>query len=193
MIPVDLAVTTLVWFYFFPREAAGATGTRHSPRPRFLSGETIMHRSGKIAPRGRGGVFWKCGCFILALVARKSAFSYPSPSCGEGGHIVSEASDVTGGGLLRHARNDPTRRFAPPQSELCSSRPTSGGIRKREAVIAKSERERRNPLLLLPPWIASPKAFAATPNRLDIAVHNLWGRDELSVIVFAVANRALQA
>jgi len=29
-------VTTLVWFYFFPREAAGATGTRHSPRPRFF-------------------------------------------------------------------------------------------------------------------------------------------------------------
>jgi hypothetical protein len=26
-------VTTLVWFYFFPREAAGASSTRHSPRP----------------------------------------------------------------------------------------------------------------------------------------------------------------
>jgi len=26
-------VTTLVWFYFLPREAAGASSTRHSPRP----------------------------------------------------------------------------------------------------------------------------------------------------------------
>jgi len=26
-------VTTLVWFYFFPREAAGASSARHSPRP----------------------------------------------------------------------------------------------------------------------------------------------------------------
>jgi len=26
-------VTTLVWFYCFPREAAGASSTRHSPRP----------------------------------------------------------------------------------------------------------------------------------------------------------------
>jgi hypothetical protein len=30
---VNLAVTTLVCFVFFAREAAGATGTRHSPRP----------------------------------------------------------------------------------------------------------------------------------------------------------------
>jgi hypothetical protein len=31
--PGELVVTTLVWFLFFPREAAGALGTRHSPRP----------------------------------------------------------------------------------------------------------------------------------------------------------------
>src|ERR1700722_20577938 len=37
-------VTTLVWFLFFPREAAGAMGTRHSPRP--LWGEGYMDNSG---------------------------------------------------------------------------------------------------------------------------------------------------
>src|SRR6202030_2565091 len=31
--PGGPVVTTLVWFLFFPREAAGALGTRHSPRP----------------------------------------------------------------------------------------------------------------------------------------------------------------
>jgi hypothetical protein len=33
VIPVELAVTTLVCFFTFAREAAGAIGTRHSPRP----------------------------------------------------------------------------------------------------------------------------------------------------------------
>jgi hypothetical protein len=31
-------VTTLVWFFNFPREAAGAMDTRHSLRPLFLEG-----------------------------------------------------------------------------------------------------------------------------------------------------------
>jgi hypothetical protein len=52
--PVNLAVTTLVWFYFFPREAAGASSTRHSPRP--LSGETYMHHSGVDASRESEGM-----------------------------------------------------------------------------------------------------------------------------------------
>src|ERR1700688_3704962 len=37
-------VTTLVCYQHTAHEAAGATGTRHSPRP--LSGETFMHNSG---------------------------------------------------------------------------------------------------------------------------------------------------
>jgi hypothetical protein len=37
-------VTTLVWFSFFPREAAGASSARHSPRP--LRGEGCLHDSG---------------------------------------------------------------------------------------------------------------------------------------------------
>ena len=37
-------VTTLVCFLHFAREAAGALGTRHSPRP--LLGERDMHDSG---------------------------------------------------------------------------------------------------------------------------------------------------
>jgi hypothetical protein len=36
--------TTLVCFFYFAREAAGAAGTRHSPRP--LLGKRFMHASG---------------------------------------------------------------------------------------------------------------------------------------------------
>ncbi len=49
-------VTTLVCFLFFACEAAGASSARHSLRPRFLSGETIMHNSGVDVPRECGGV-----------------------------------------------------------------------------------------------------------------------------------------
>jgi hypothetical protein len=52
----DLAVTMLVWFIFFPREAAGAAGTRHSPRP--LLGEGCMHNSGA-SRRGNADVYLK--------------------------------------------------------------------------------------------------------------------------------------
>src|SRR3984893_18164678 len=44
-------VTTLACYLHFAREAAGATGTRHSPRP--LLGEKFMQRLGRIAPRDR--------------------------------------------------------------------------------------------------------------------------------------------
>ena len=46
-------VTTLVWFLFFPREAAGAMGTRHSPRPHW--GEGYMDNSG-VTRRGNADV-----------------------------------------------------------------------------------------------------------------------------------------
>jgi hypothetical protein len=45
-------VTTLVCYLHIAREAAGAAGTRHSPRPLFR-GEWIMHNSG--APRREVG------------------------------------------------------------------------------------------------------------------------------------------
>jgi hypothetical protein len=56
--PVNLAVTKLVWFYFFPHETAGASSTRHSPRPHLFLGEKFLHHSGVNAPRERGGVSW---------------------------------------------------------------------------------------------------------------------------------------
>jgi hypothetical protein len=46
-------VTTLVWFIYFPREAAGATGTRLSLRPLVFRG-TCLAQLGRIAPRGYG-------------------------------------------------------------------------------------------------------------------------------------------
>ena len=39
-------VTTLVCFLHIAREAAGALGTRHSPRPLFFKGACFMHSSG---------------------------------------------------------------------------------------------------------------------------------------------------
>ena len=47
-------VTTLVCFLHFAREAAGAAGTRHSPRP--LLGERLMHDSGA-SRRGNAELF----------------------------------------------------------------------------------------------------------------------------------------
>jgi hypothetical protein len=44
---------------------------------------------------------------------RSSLFLIP-PTRGEGGHIVSGANDVTGGGWWVYARATPTRRFEPP-------------------------------------------------------------------------------
>jgi hypothetical protein len=46
-------VTTLVWLLFFPREAAGASCARHSPRP---LGRRFYHGPGEIAPRECEGV-----------------------------------------------------------------------------------------------------------------------------------------
>jgi taurine dioxygenase len=46
--PGATVVDLLVWFLFYPREAAGATGTRHSPRPPLFGGGQIMHGSGAI-------------------------------------------------------------------------------------------------------------------------------------------------
>jgi hypothetical protein len=55
-------VTMLVWFYFFPREAAGASSTRHSPRPHPFGGEhsciTRAHRAART---------WKCVLRCLKL------------------------------------------------------------------------------------------------------------------------------
>src|SRR5436305_12060622 len=38
-------VTILVWFYFFPREAAGASRTRHSPRPHCWARDSWITRA----------------------------------------------------------------------------------------------------------------------------------------------------
>ena len=54
--PGATVVTTLVCYQHTAHEAAGATGTRHSPRPLF-SGRRIHAQLGRIAPRERRGVF----------------------------------------------------------------------------------------------------------------------------------------
>jgi hypothetical protein len=59
-------VTMLVWFYFFPREAAAASSARHSLRPH-LFGRTHHARLG----RKRAAGTRSCGLFS------------PRPACGE--------------------------------------------------------------------------------------------------------------
>jgi len=50
-------VTTLVWFLFFPREAAGACERPAFPAPSFFRGERMMAQPGRDSRRGeRGGV-----------------------------------------------------------------------------------------------------------------------------------------
>jgi len=51
VIPALPVVTTLVWFLFFPREATGAAGTRHSPRP-LLRGGYLWQQLGRNLRRG---------------------------------------------------------------------------------------------------------------------------------------------
>src|SRR5258706_16147084 len=45
-------VTTLVCYLHTAHEAAGAAGTRHSPRPLFSKGASFMHNSGAISAAG---------------------------------------------------------------------------------------------------------------------------------------------
>src|SRR5450759_5588074 len=58
-------VTTLVCFFYFAREAAGASCARHSPRPLIGEGRTLLAKLGRIARR-------ECEV-ISAVIARSEA------------------------------------------------------------------------------------------------------------------------
>jgi hypothetical protein len=70
VIPVDLAVTMLVCFFNFAREAAGAAGTRHSPRP--LLGERFMHGSGASRREDAGAYLDVIARSDLSAVAQRT-------------------------------------------------------------------------------------------------------------------------
>jgi hypothetical protein len=59
---VNLAVTTLVCFVFFAREAAGASGTRHSPRPLFSEAVDFLGMTRALCVAGMRG----CVCVWLS-------------------------------------------------------------------------------------------------------------------------------
>ena len=67
-------VTTLVCYLHFAHEAAGAAGTRHSPRP--LMGEKFMHNSGAISA-ARMCIYVRChsrgSSHMIAAVAIECA------------------------------------------------------------------------------------------------------------------------
>jgi hypothetical protein len=77
-------VVTNARAFYTPRAAAGATGTRHSPRP--LLGEESLHNSG-VSRRGNAKAY-------LAVIARSEATKQ------------SRLSVLLPHGLLRFARND---------------------------------------------------------------------------------------
>src|SRR5271169_4947304 len=81
--PGATVVTTLVWFLFSPREAAGAMGTRHSPRPLFFQGGCFDAYPGRDRGRGmRGRVrSWLFDRFGLVLGAAARSVC-PLPPCG---------------------------------------------------------------------------------------------------------------
>jgi hypothetical protein len=70
-------VTTLVGFILFAREAAGALGARHSPRPHFCWANELMHNSGAIALRDRAVIFGidVIGRSDLSAAAQRAAAS----------------------------------------------------------------------------------------------------------------------
>ena len=88
--PVRPVVTTLVCFLFFAYEAAGASSTRHSPRPLNFRRLYTMRKLARPARRERGGVWGNTAALDLLPLL-----------WGEGWHIVSGANDVTGGGCFR--------------------------------------------------------------------------------------------
>jgi hypothetical protein len=82
-------VTTLVWFYFFPREAAGASSTRHSPRPFSYGAKQFMHPSGADASRECGGV---------GVLFGEKVCAFTSPRLREEGEVArGEIADVSDG------------------------------------------------------------------------------------------------
>jgi len=138
--PVNLAVTTLVWIYFFPREAAGASSTRHSPRPltcRWL--HDFQNSRG-----GRGEIVEVC-CELSAMSLHSATASpvfIPPPVFG--GVETSEACSWGGAkrrvGVARAQRNRPHPSHRSRALTTCHPRasfarldPTRvGGIRKSE-------------------------------------------------------------
>jgi hypothetical protein len=89
--PGKPAVTTLVCFLHFAHEAAGAPGTRHSPRPLFSLGGSFTHSSGGFR-RGDGGAVSLRHCEERSDEAIHSFFARPFLARRHG--------------LLRCARND---------------------------------------------------------------------------------------
>jgi len=71
--------TTLACYLHFAREAAGAAGTRHSPRPQ---GRMVVSKLGRLAPRDRVCVS-EIGCLKIES-ARARERALPLPLCGRG-------------------------------------------------------------------------------------------------------------
>jgi hypothetical protein len=77
VISANLAVTTLVCFFHFAREAAGASSARHSPRPLIFWGERFMHDSGD-QRRGNAESCLECPGCLKSCCARSQFKTHSS-------------------------------------------------------------------------------------------------------------------
>jgi hypothetical protein len=136
--------------------AAGALGTRHSPRPLFEEGRKF---SGKISGASRGeNASLRLDSLTIESEPEASTHgaSYPSPaSVSEawgGWHIESAANDVTGGGWLREISSfrmhgkTPTPGLTSFAPTLPTARKSSrGGRDGKELARARDERPQAAP------------------------------------------------
>jgi hypothetical protein len=120
-------VTTLVWFYFFPREAAGASSARHSLRPLNFRWLHVGKLARECAARSR-----RCGWVLsLPLVGSKRAKTSPSyPSSREAvGRVARREWSERGVGWRCFPRAGYLRmaiRYRAPHPALRATLPTKG-------------------------------------------------------------------
>jgi len=149
--PVNLAVTTLVWIYFFPREAAGASSTRHSPRPLNVQKALQDAKLARGVRRDRGGVcvssrgkkgkpcVWKCTGRVAYSATASPVLSLPL--------LWGGWREAPGGANSRITKQPPpVTSFAPltmchPRASFARLDPTKvGGIRKSELRWTRGRR-----------------------------------------------------
>src|SRR4051794_16339545 len=72
-------VTMLVWFYFFPREAAGASRHPAFPAPSEFSEGSTLSKLARIAQRDRGGVGGLSASSLRGVQRRSNPAFLPVP------------------------------------------------------------------------------------------------------------------
>ena len=147
-------VVTNSYAFYFACEAAGASSTRHSPRPLNVQKALQDAKLARGVRRDRGGVcvssrgkkgklcVWKCTGRVAYSATASPVLSLPL--------LWGGWREAPGGANSRIHETAPTRHIAraahdvPPQSELRSSRPHKSGRDKKERASLVSARKGEN-------------------------------------------------